>query len=316
MNFYQLDIWKQINQDIYKKPVFELDFFWKKYWGIIKQHKKFWINFQRAQILWIRIPSEVTLEEVFKEFSKVKKKFSSFSDIFFQFWIINQLVEPYSENRKIKEKEFKKYNLFPSIKENMPLATVVIDITKSEDEIYSKFSKTAKRYVNKAFKSWCYFTIASDEDIEKFYDIWYDVAKLKGFHIYDKKTYLKLVNFLKQTKKWELFLLKNGPEIVSGSIFIFDNKDSYYLYWATNRKFNKVSGHYMLKYEIFKYLKNEWFEKVDLLWVAPSWYDNHHLKWVSQFKHSLWWKHIEYWWNYDLPLNKIGYFLLRNRFSK
>jgi len=316
MNFYQLDVWRQISENIYKKPVFELDFFWKKYWGIIKQHKKFWINFQRAQILWINIPSEATLEEVYKEFNKVKKKFNKFSDIFFQFWIINQLKEPYFENRKKKEVEFKKYNFFPSIKENMPLATVIVDITKSENEIYSKFSKTAKRYVNKAIKSWCYFTIASNDDIEKFYDLWFDVAKLKGFNIYDKETYLKLVKFLKQTKKWELFLLKNNSEIVSGSIFIFDNRDSYYLYGATNRNFNKISGHYMLKYEIFKYLKKEWFEKVDLLWVAPNWHENHHLKWVSQFKHSLWWEHIEYWWNYDLPLNKLGYFLLRNRLSK
>lgn len=313
MNFYQLDVWKQINENIYKKPVFELDFFWKKYWWIIKEHKKFWISFRWAQVLWIKIPENTELSQLKEEFFKVRKKFDKFWDIFFQFWIINVLKEPFYENRKKIESELNKEGLYPSIKENMPLATVVCDLTKSEEEIYRWFSKTAKRYVNKARKSGCYFEIVSSKDINKFYDIWYEVAKLKWFHIYDKQTYLDLIFFLKSTKKWDLFLLKKDNEIVSGSIFIFDNKNSYYLYGATNRKFDKLPGHYLLKYEIFKWLKGNWFEKVDLLGVSPMWYENHHLKWVTQFKHSLGWSHIEYWWNYDLPLNRALYSLLRSK---
>jgi lipid II:glycine glycyltransferase (peptidoglycan interpeptide bridge formation enzyme) len=62
---------------------------------------------------------------------------------------------------------------------------------------------------------------------------------------------------------------------------------------------------------MFKYLKAKQVKKVDLLWVAPEWIENHHLLWVSQFKHSLWWKHIEYFWNYDLPLNNLVYKFLK-----
>ena len=66
---------------------------------------------------------------------------------------------------------------------------------------------------------------------------------------------------------------------------------------------------------MFKYLKNKWIKKVDLLWVAPSGFENHHLSWVSQFKHSLWGEHIEYFGNYDIILNNLWYKLLRKLYK-
>jgi lipid II:glycine glycyltransferase (peptidoglycan interpeptide bridge formation enzyme) len=71
------------------------------------------------------------------------------------------------------------YGLYPSIKENMPLATVQIDLTRSEEDILKSFSKSARRNINKALKNDLYFTIANKDDIEKFYNLWASTAKLK-----------------------------------------------------------------------------------------------------------------------------------------
>jgi len=317
MNFYQNKIWKVISKDIFNKEIFDFYLFWKKYWWVKKTHNKFWLKANWYQILWIEIPTNIEENRFQNEILSIKKQFSNFNDIFFQLWFINQLSQPYYENRKkIEEKFQNNYKLYPSIKENMPLATVIVDLQQSEEEIFKSFSKSAKRNIRKAEKEDLYFTTANEKDIEKFYDLWLSTAKLKWFSIYPKNQYLKLIHFLKNTQAGDLYLVKKDDVIISGSIEINENNYSYYLYWATNRNYIKLWWHYFLKWEMFKYLKKKWIKKVDLLWVAPEWFVNHHLQWVSQFKHSLWWNHIEYFGNYDLPLNKLVYKWIKKIFKK
>jgi len=311
MNFYQSKIWRYINENIYKKPVFELEIFWKKYWWIEKQHKKFGIWFSWFQILWVNFPS-VSDEEVKAELKKVKSTFWKWNNIFFQFGFINQLEEPFFKNRKKIETSLKQYGLYPSIRENMPLATVEIDLTKSEEDLYKSFSKTAKRYINKWKKLGLIFTKASDEDIEKFYKVWADIAKFKWFYIYDYSTYKALLNYLDEVDKGWLYVVKDEKgQIYAGNIFIINQWLGVYLYGAANRGSQKIGPDYFLKWELFKFLKNNWLKKIDLLWISPSGYENHHLKGVTQAKKALWGKVIEYWGNYDLPLNKVGYGILK-----
>ncbi len=317
MNFYQSKIWKKISKDIFKKDLFEIEIFWKKYWWITKEHKKFWISLNWKQILWIEIPLNYNDELILNDLKKIKSSFTSFWNVFFQLGFINELEQDFYKNRLVLEKNFlKKYWLFKSLRENMPLATVIVDIDKNDDEIFKQFSKSAKRNINKSIKQNIYFCIANEKDINNFYKIWENTAKTKWFNIYDYWTYLKLVYFLRYTNNWNLYLVKKWDTIVSWTIEINMWEDSYYLYWATNRNFTKLWGHYFLKYEMFKYLKKLWIKRVDLLWVSPNWYNNHHLKWVTQFKHSLWWKHIEYYGNYDLSLSFLYKFLRILHFKK
>ena len=312
MNFYQNQIWKIISKDIFKKDIFEYTLFWEKYWWIKKTHKTFWLKINWFQILGITIPDWTSEKQINYEINALKSKYKKFNNIFFQLWFINQIQEPYFENRQILNNEMKKkYKLQTSIKENMPLATVIVDLTKSEENIYNDFSKSAKRHIKKTIKSEIYFKIADQNEINDFYTLWSNTAKLKWFHIYPKNEYLKLIDFLKNTNSGNLYIVKKDNQIISWSIEINDKDNSYYLYWATNRDYIKLWGHYFLKLEMFKYLKNRWIKKVDLLWVSPTWYENHHLWWVNQFKHSLWWEHIEYFWNYDIVLNKLAYNLLK-----
>lgn len=312
MNFYQNQIRRTISWDIFKKDIFEISIFWKKYRWIRKTHKKFWIAFHWYQVLWIEIPNKITDKNFAYEITNIKNKFSNFNDIFFQLWFIDSFQEPFFQNRIQIETDFQtKYGLQASIKENMPLASVVIDLTKSEDEIYTNFNKSAKRNINKAKKNDLYFKIANDKEVIEFYDLWAKTAFKKWFGIYPKHQYLKLISFLKSTWTWDLYIVKKDDVILSWSVEITENNYSYYLYWATNRDYFKIWWHYFLKYEMFKFLKTKWVKKVDLVWVSPEWKQDHHLKWVSQFKHSLGWEHVEYVWNYDIVLNKLLYKIIK-----
>lgn len=316
MNFYQNKIWRTISNEIFKKDIFEIFIFWKKYWGVKKTHKKFWLKFNWFQVLWVKIPENITENDFIYEIKNLKKDFWNIWNIFFQFWFINTLKEPFYENRELIQKEFvEKYWLYPTIKENMPEATVIVDLKNTEEEMYKSFNKSAKRNINKSIKNNLYFKIADKKEIEDFYTLWYETSKFKWFNIYSKNEYIKLMDFLRSNWSGNLYIIKKDNMIISWSIEISEKNYSYYLYGATNRDFINIWWHYFLKYEMFKYFKEKWIKKVDLLWVSPNWYKNHHLSWVSQFKNSLWWKHIEYIWNFDLPLNIFVYKLLRLKFN-
>lgn len=318
-NFYQSDIWKNICKDVMNKPIFEISFIWKNYFWVIKEKLFLWINYKWYQIMWIELwEKKQDFEYINQELSKLKRDFNvKFWDIFFQLWFNDLIYENDINNlkewdilksiRKIREQEEKfmhsKFWLRKSFRENMPLASIVYDLTIDKDNIYSQMSKSAHQHIKKWVSKWLYFELACEKDRYDFYEIWKQTSIDKKFNIISIDTYIKLKNYLLEKNYWKLFLVKKDWQIVSWSICIFFNDWLYYLYWATNRNFWNVWWHHLLKREIFYWCKTNWINFADLLWVSPSWYDDHHLKWVSNFKESLWWKKIEYLWNFDLVFN-------------
>lgn len=323
-NFFQSNVWKIINRDIYKKMIFDFEFLWKKYFWVIKEQSRRWLKIRWYQVLGIDATEYLrNYPEVFKkEIEKVKRDYKhNYGDMFFQFGFIDnlatfkikelrdqQFVEDIKNRRKLREENLKKeYGLIKSFRENMPMATIVVDITWWEDVIWNNMAKSARNHIKKAISNWLVFEFAKDEDWEKFYDVWHETSYEKGFNIVDREILINLRNYLIRSKKWNLFLAKKWDEIISGSICLFVWKTIIYLYWWTNRNYGNIWAHHFLKNEMFKRWFHNWYESADLLWAAPTWDDNHHLSWVTSFKHSLGGKKIEYLWNYDLVFNNNFY---------
>ncbi len=323
-NFFQSNVWKVINRDIYKKMLFDFEFLGKKYFGVIKEQSRRWLKIRWHQVLWIDATDYLrNYPEVFKkEIEKVKRDYKhNYWDIFFQFGFIDDLasfkikelkdkkfVEDIKNRRKSREEIMKQeYWLLKSFRENMPLATIVVDLTGWEETIWTNMTKSARNHIKKATWHWLYFEFAKDEDWERFYDVWHETSFEKGFNIIDKETLLSLKNYLQRSSSWNLFLAKKDNEIISWSICLFVWKTIVYLYWWTNRNYWNIWAHHFLKNEIFKRWFQNWYHQADLLWAAPTGDDKHHLNWVTAFKHSLGGKKIEYLGNYDLVFNNNFY---------
>lgn len=324
LNFYQSDIWKNINKYILKKPVFEIEFLWKNYFWTIKEKDKLMLKLRWFQVTGIDLwpDRENNIELLQKEFEKIKKEFkTSYSDILFQFWLVNEIARYTMEEladknfeksiyeKRLSYETFMKKNfwLLPSFRENMPEATIYFDLWIGEEKLYNNISKSARAHIRKAQSRDLYFEFAQEPDREDFYNIWYQTAWDKGFNIISKNIFLLLKEYLLENKSWNLFLAKKDGKIISWSLCIFVDWNIVYLYWATNREFGNVWWHQFLKNEIFKRWFQNWYKYADLLWVAPAWAENHHLEWVTKFKQSLWWTKIEYLGNYDLVFDQKLY---------
>ncbi len=329
MNFYQSELWKTINQHIYKKPVFEVSLLWKKYWWITKSQKRFWKTFSWYMVHWLEgFDSSIKTDAQLEMFQHVRRDFGSSSgDIFFQFGFMDtlhsdptkliksdkELISSYIIEREHLEKNLlDTYKLLPSWREHMPDTTNIIDISEWIQHTRTWYSSSGKRYINKAKKEDLTFEIAEAKQWKKFREIWYTMAYDKWFAILPRETFETLMQFLSEEGHGRLMLAKKWSKIVSGSIVLRqDSKKLIYLYWATNREYGNIWGHYWLTDQILKRWAHEWFETYDLLWVAPVWNDKHYLSGVTRFKQSFGGNTITSVWNFDMVFSPRGYALMQ-----
>lgn len=326
MNFYQSDLRKYINQNIYQKPLFELPFLWKQYFGIVKEQKKLGRSFrwfmvhgmERWDMLYFN-------QEIKKELVRVQRDFwKSWGDIFFQFGIIDILSN--NKTKRVKDEkvveELKKrrlyqrsnmrerYDMKPSFREHMPDATLLLDLKLWALGMKADFSKSCKRFLNKAKKAGLEFELALEKEWKYFWRIWYTMAYDKGFSILPENDFLALMRYVVDTRQGNLFVVKQKGKIVSGSVVLFFQEEKYlvYLYGATDRSFGDIWAHYRLQYEIMKRWHQHKYETMDMLGVAPPGFESwHYLEWVTRFKQSFGGSTVAYVGNYDLVFNKLLY---------
>ncbi len=322
MNFYQSAIWRKINEDIYKKSIFEIEVDKKKYWWIMKEKSKGPLSFRWFQVLGIE-RSKITNFQLFLD--NIKRDFKWFGNILFQFGFVDEITrwntKEFNDNnfleylKRIVEEYIKKnissYKLVPSFRENMMPATVIIDLNKSKDELYKNMIWSARNHYNKAKRKGLYFKTAEDWERKQFYDLWKKTSLKKGFNIIPESHFFELKEYLLSEKVGNLFLVKKWDEIVSGSICIFCCDTIIYLYGATNRSMWNIWWHQFLKLEMFLRWKDNWFSQVDLLGSCRGYDTDCSLYWVSKFKWSLWWDQIEYLGSWDLILDDKLYNLFK-----
>jgi len=328
MNFYQSKLRKIINKEIYKKPTFGSEFSWEQLFWITKSQKKIGKTLNWYMIHGVETDLEANIWSLQEEIAHTTRDFKkSRGDIFFQYWCVHQLGEWETDDIKkneklideIKEKKVKlnthvweKYNMVPSWREHMPDATILMDLKQSWEELKAGYSRSCKRYINKAKKQKLTFVTARKEQWKQFRKIRYEMSYDKWFSVLPEKLFLELMMYITQSDQGDLFLAMRGEEILSGSVMLWIEKDMYYLYGATNRAYGDIWWHYWLKNEIFNRAIDEWYVSCDLLWVAPPYHTKwHYLEWVTRFKQSFGGKTILYSWNYDLVYNAMLYRLMQ-----
>ncbi len=335
MSFYQSDLRKYINKEIYKKPTFETTIAGKKYFGIVKSQRRLGKTLNRYMIhgiQWVELMDKD--KEFIETVNHIRRDFgASRGDIFFQFWFLDEkekisttslkgdekkVKELGKEKEKLNKHLWKKHELLPSWREHMPDTTVKIDISQGIQETRRGYSKSGKRYINKAKKEDLSFVIAEKRDRGRFREVWYTMAYDKGFAIISKEQFLTMMEYLTQQNLGRLMLAKKWGTLVSGSVILEykekkegAKKELIYLYGATNREFGNIGGHYWLKDQIMKWGADHHYRSLDLLGVAPPGDDKHYLSGVSRFKQAFGGETIISSGNYDLVFNSKLYRLMQ-----
>lgn len=323
-NLYQSQLRKDIQTVVYQRPSMTITLFGKEYFALIKPKSLGPIKAQWIQVMGVELPTDKAY--VKQELSRVKKELNKTKNtIMLQLGIINEMIsfenvshrsESFPDDMKhmrLNLQKFlcKQYKLKVAFRENMPMSDILIDLSKTDEQLLDEMNSWASHRIKKAIKKEIDFGMATPDQYKLFYDKWLETSGDKKFNIIPYEQFDRLVRYITQHGCGNLFVTNIGGELVSGSICLYDQKHIVYLYGFTNRNFGNVGSHHYLKYRMFSRARDNGFLYCDLMWWSPTGFPKHHLASVSSFKESLGWIKVEQYGSYDLVLNPVLYSIFK-----
>lgn len=324
-NLYQSQLRKDIQHEIYRKPMFTVKLFGKEYFWSIKEKKIGPRKLQRYQIMGVELPNDQ--EYVRSEIAKIKKQFRK-KCFFLQVGCINEIIS--FENSGNTSEEFREdmkevrlglqsclhsqYGFKQAFRENMPTAWIIYEVTKTDEELLRDMNESCRKRVKKSISWGMEYRIVGDDQYEEFFAKWQKTADIKWFNTISKKQYEWLVNYIDQGK-WMLIWSFLDGEMIAWTICLFDGTHIYCPYGFFDRRFNAIGVQHFLKFRLFTRARDNGFRSVDTWGWSPTGFPKHPLAGVSAFKESLGGEKIELYGSYDMVMNKILYWVFK-RFYK
>ncbi len=330
-NFFQSIIRKDIKTIIYNEENFSITLFDKEYFWITKKKTIWPRSLSWFQVLGVELPTnnpawiKEQVQKIYHDYH------TSSSNIFFQRGIVNEILRFYNishrssefwpgmriTRQKIEDRLYHDTGLVTSFRENMPLATIIIDTNKSDETLLKEMNSGAKNHVRKSLNHNIDFRTATPADYDTFYEERYKVSGFKGFNIIAKSTYIKLMDYLTTNNCGNIFIASKDGVILWWSIAVYHGDTITYLYWFSNRdpQYRNIWVHQFIKFQMFQRAREHNIQYMDLFGGAPTWFPEHPLTSVSQFKESLWWTKIERYGNFDIILNDPLYQILKRYYK-
>ncbi|MBR0467638.1 peptidoglycan bridge formation glycyltransferase FemA/FemB family protein [Candidatus Saccharibacteria bacterium] len=185
--------------------------------------------------------------------------------------------------------------------------TVIIDLTKPEDELLANMRRQTRYEVRRAAKQGIMVEKSQSEEIFKeFRKVQAETAKRQGFVPPNLKTLMAEREAFDD--KIAIYVAKtdDGKPIAYGMI-IKDGKEGDYYEAASTDLHRKMPGAYALLWQAMKDLKAEGYERFNLWGIAPPGQPNHRYAGVTTFKTGFGGEVVEYVPAHDMVISKAKY---------
>ncbi|MFA6551341.1 MAG: peptidoglycan bridge formation glycyltransferase FemA/FemB family protein [Patescibacteria group bacterium] len=222
-----------------------------------------------------------------------------------------------------------------------PSQTIILDLTKSEDELLAQMHpktryniRLAEKHGVKVREAHMSESAPSADEFEKFWKLMEETVGRDGFRSHNKEYYRKMLqvnNFLEfpsleegtgvvGNKREQVYSnsssLKEGnsdakfflgvaeyqEKILAAGIFVFYNETVTYLHGASTHEHKEIMAPYALHWEMIKLAKNAGYRYYDLYGVSET-------KWpgVTRFKKGFGGETVDYPGCYDIVFSKGWY---------
>lgn len=216
-------------------------------------------------------------------------------------------VEPTNSTNEL----FNGYNGYKKCsRTSQPDLTLIIDLTRSFDELLLDMTKTNRYLWNKA------------ERAKLEFEIFYETAKLGDFlamlqetsertkaKFRSKSYYEALFDTLAPNKAAGVAYVSHEGKALSGVLFVddFAAKTRYYLYAGSFNESRKFSANSPLVTFLLKQAKDSGLEKFDFFGLSPADMPNHRWAGFSQFKRSFGGEELKFAGTWEKPIRKTRY---------
>jgi len=187
--------------------------------------------------------------------------------------------------------------------------TVIIDLTKSEEELLSDMRRQTRYEVRRADKLGLQTTFSNSEKAyDEFYALQSETAKRQNFIPPSRKILLAEREVF--ADKIRLYATKSPEgETVAMGLIVFAGNEAGYFEAASSDLARKLPGAYALQWQVIKDMKALGLKRYNLFGIAPPNAKNHRFSGVTTFKTGFSSETINFVSAHDLVINPAKYAL-------
>ncbi len=191
--------------------------------------------------------------------------------------------------------------------------TFQLDLTQSEEKIFSNLKSKTRYNVRQAYKAGVQIIEdSSREGLETYLQILDETTKRQGFYAHDRAYFEKMWEALKDTDVMRVFhAVYDDTVLVSWIMFVF-NRTLYYPYGASRDVHRDVMASNLMMWEMIRFGKAEGCSQLDM-WGSLGPDPNKNDPWYGfhRFKEGYGGDLVEFVGTYDLVLEDMPYRLFR-----
>jgi lipid II:glycine glycyltransferase (peptidoglycan interpeptide bridge formation enzyme) len=187
--------------------------------------------------------------------------------------------------------------------------TWVLDITRSEEELFSGMRKTTRYMIRRAMKEKVSIIVSEDlKDITSLYNLQEQTAKRHKFIPFSLKFFQSHFSAFLTAGKIKIFKAFYQEKLLSIAMIVFYGNRAVYHYSASSDEFSNIGASYLLQWEVIKYAKKQGMKLYDFWGIAPNDNPKHRFAGVTLFKKGFGGIEVRYLPAHDLPLRWLYWF--------
>lgn len=195
-----------------------------------------------------------------------------------------------------------------SPKHIQPHRTVILDLTKSEDELLGAMHHKTRYNIRVAERE--HVVVQQSDRTSIFWDLMKKTSQRDKFHAYPESYYHRLLAHFAHGRKLEtkLWIASHAGKALAAAITLTDGMRAYYLHGASDYEHRAIMGPYLLHWRIIHEMKQKGIRSYDLWGIDAQ-------KWPGVTRFKLGWggRTIEYPGGFDMVLSSFWYSLYNIR---
>jgi lipid II:glycine glycyltransferase (peptidoglycan interpeptide bridge formation enzyme) len=196
-----------------------------------------------------------------------------------------------------------------AFEEMQPEHTLLIDLTRSEDDILAQMKQKGRYNIKIAEKH--QVEVATGE-VSDFYKLYAEMAKRQKITFRDISYFQNLVDKLGKKEYARVFNVK-APDgtLLASAIIVFFGGICTYLFGGSTSEHREMMGPYKLHWEVMKEAKRRGCKYYDMFGIAPNEDEKHPWAGVTRFKRQFGGQDFSSLGSWDLVISPIKYKLFK-----
>lgn len=200
-----------------------------------------------------------------------------------------------------------KYGFRKASRGVQPQKTILLDLDKSESELWRQLSHGAKRGISHAKKKHLLVRELRSIEFSKVWPLFQKTAQRSHFSLHQKKHYQLLLDFRGEEFFAKLFGVYQGGQLLAAAIFGYYRDTMYYLHAASDNSYKNLEAPRLLIWETMQYARSHQPKAISYLDLWGI--DQQYLSGVTRFKQSFGGRIVEYPGTFDLVVSRFWYLL-------